>query len=148
VALKLGTFKKKQGVKNSVPTASMADIAFLLLIFFMATTIFKMEDGLEVTLPRAETAQKQQREKIMHVWIDQLGSISINDKIVRVNQIEDIMTIMLQERPDLIVAFNADDRAPYRVISDVMEELKDASAVRVSFTSDKKNPNARRRREL
>ncbi|HEU4366245.1 MAG TPA: biopolymer transporter ExbD [Candidatus Krumholzibacteria bacterium] len=146
--MRIGHFKKKQGVKASVPTASMADIAFLLLIFFMATTIFKMEDGLEVTLPRAETAQRQQREKIMHIWIDQGGAISINDKLVRIDQIEDIMKLMLQERPDLIVAFNADDRAPYRVVSDVMEELKDASAVRVSFTSDKKNPNVRRRREL
>lgn len=146
--MRIGHFKKKQGVKANVPTASMADIAFLLLIFFMATTIFKMEDGLEVTLPRAETAQRQQREKIMHVWINQGGMISINDKIVRMEQIEDIMKGMLQERPDLIVAFNADDRAPYRVVSDVMEELKDASAVRVSFTSDKKNPNVRRRRDL
>ncbi|MDH4035985.1 MAG: biopolymer transporter ExbD [Candidatus Krumholzibacteria bacterium] len=146
--MKIGVFKKKQGVRNNVPTASMADIAFLLLIFFMATTIFKMEDGLEVTLPRAETAQRQQREKIMHIWINQAGSISINDKIVKMEQIEDILKGMLSERPDLIVAFNADDRAPYRVVSDVMEELKDASAVRVSFTSDKKNPNVRRRREL
>jgi biopolymer transport protein ExbD len=146
--MRIGTFKKKQGVRNSVPTSSMADIAFLLLIFFMATTIFKMEDGLEVTLPRAETAQKQQREKIMHIWIDQGGSISINDKIVQVPQIEDILKQMLSERPDLIVAFMADDRAPYRTVSDVMEELKDANAIRVSFTSDKKNPNVRRRREL
>jgi biopolymer transport protein ExbD len=77
-----------------------------------------------------------------------VGNISINDRLVKMDQIEDILKGMLQERPDLIVAFNADDRAPYRVVSDVMEELKDASAVRVSFTSDKKNPNARRRREL
>ena len=146
--MKIGHFKKKQGVRSSVPTASMADIAFLLLIFFMATTIFKMEDGLEVDLPRAETAQRQQREKIMHIWINQGGNISINDKLVKIDQIEDILKGMLSERPDLIVAFNADDRAPYRVVSDVMEELKDANAVRVSFTSDKKNPNIRRRREL
>jgi biopolymer transport protein ExbD len=146
--MKLGQFKKKQGVRNNVPTASMADIAFLLLIFFMATTIFKMEDGLQVTLPRAETAQRQQREKIMHIWIDMAGNISINDKLVQMAQIEDILRMMLQERPDLIVAFNADDRAPYRVVSDVMEELKDANAIRVSFTSDKKNANVRRKREL
>jgi biopolymer transport protein ExbD len=146
--MRIGHFRRKQGVRASVPTTSMADIAFLLLIFFMATTIFKMEDGLEVTLPRAETAQRQQREKVMHIWINQAGDISINDRLVNVDQIEGIVKQMLSERPDLIVAFNADDRAPYRVVSDVMEELKDASAVRVSFTSDKKNPTMRRRREL
>jgi biopolymer transport protein ExbD len=124
----------------------MADIAFLLLIFFMVTTIFKMEDGLPVTLPRAETAQKQNREKIMHIWINGGGLISINDKIVRINQIEDILVSMLSERPDLIVAFMADDRAPYGVVSDVMDELKDANAIRVSFTSDPKAAGVARRR--
>lgn len=139
-------FERNQRVTSNVPTSSMADIAFLLLIFFMVTTIFKMEDGLPVSLPRAETAQKQKREKIMHIWIDTAGNISINDKIVAVNQIEDIMLGMLSERPDLIVAFNADDRAPYGVVSDVMDELKDANAIRVSFTSDPKSPNKPRRR--
>ena len=139
-------FERNQRVKSNVPTSSMADIAFLLLIFFMVTTIFKMEDGLPVTLPRAETAQKQKREKIMHIWIDGGGNIAINDKIVAVNQIEDIMLGMLSERPDLIVAFNADDRAPYGVVSDVMDELKDANAIRVSFTSDPKTAGKPRRR--
>ncbi len=139
-------FERNQSVENKVPTASMADIAFLLLIFFMTTTIFKMEDGLPVTLPRAETAQKQKREKIMHIWIDATGNISINDKLVRVPQIQDIMITMLSERPDLIVAFNADDRAPYGIVSDVMDQLKEANAIRVSFTSDPKKPGAPRRR--
>ena len=140
-------FERNQKVKNNVPTSSMADIAFLLLIFFMVTTIFKMEDGLPVTLPRAETAQKQKREKIMHIWIDGGGNVAINDKLVRVLQVEDILVTMLSERPDLIVAFNADDRAPYGVVSDVMEELKEANAIRVSFTSDPKSANKPRRRQ-
>jgi biopolymer transport protein ExbD len=139
-------FEKNQKIENKVPTSSMADIAFLLLIFFMVTTIFKMEDGLPVTLPRAETAQKQEREKIMHIWIDGGGRISINDKIVDVIQVEDILLNMLSERPDLIVAFNADDRAPYGVVSDVMDELKDANAIRVSFTSDPETSTSPSRR--
>lgn len=139
-------FEKNQKIENKVPTASMADIAFLLLIFFMTTTIFKMEDGLPVTLPRAETAQKQKREKIMHIWIDAAGNISINDKLVAVPQVEDILINMLSEKPDLIVAFNADDRAPYGVVSDVMEELKKANAIRVSFTSDPERAGGTRSR--
>jgi biopolymer transport protein ExbD len=138
-------FERSQKIKSKVPTSSMADIAFLLLIFFMTTTIFKMEDGLPVTLPRAETAHKQKREKIMHIWIDAAGNISINDKLVNVSNIEAILVNMLLEKPDLIVAFNADDRSPYGVVADVMEELKKANAVRVSFTSDPERPGMRRR---
>lgn len=114
----------------------MADIAFLLLIFFMTTTIFKMEDGLPITLPRAETAQKQKREMIMRIWINRTGNISINDKLITVENIEAVILTMMREKPSLIVAFNADDRCPYNIVSDVMEELKKANAVRVSFTSD------------
>lgn len=114
----------------------MADIAFLLLIFFMTTTIFKMEEGLPVSLPRAETAQKQKRERIMHVWIDAVGNISINDKLVMMEQIENIMIMSLSSNPSLIIAFNADHRTAYGVVSNVMEELKKANAIRVSFTSD------------
>ncbi len=147
MAARRGRFPRKQRVRNTVPTASMADIAFLLLIFFMATTIFKMEDGLEVTLPRAETAQHQQRERIMHVWVDKGGRISINDRLVRAEQVEGIVKGELRGRPDLVVAFNADDRAPYQAVSDVLEGLKAASAVRVSFTSDRKPTGERRRRE-
>ena len=139
-------FERTQKIKSKVPTSSMADIAFLLLIFFMTTTIFKMEDGLPVSLPRAETARKQKREKIMHIWIDAAGNISINDKLVAVSNVEAILVNMLIEKPDLIVAFNADDRSPYGVVADVMEELKKANAVRVSFTSDPERPGQYRRR--
>ena len=125
----------------------MADIAFLLLIFFMTTTIFKMEDGLPVTLPRVETSQKQKREMISRIWINRAGVISINDKLVAVDNIEAIVTNMLQEKPSLIVGFNADDRCPYSVVSDVMEELKKANAVRVSFTSDPESASQPSRRK-
>jgi biopolymer transport protein ExbD len=139
-------FEKQQKVQGKVPTSSMADIAFLLLIFFMTTTIFKMEDGLPVTLPRAETSQKQQREMIMRIWINRAGNIAINDKIIAVDNIENVIITMLQEKPSLIVAFNADDRCPYNVVSDVMEQLKNANAVRVSFTSDPESASQPSRR--
>ena len=129
-------FKRESKIENKVPTSSMADIAFLLLIFFMVTTIFKMEDGLQVTLPRAETAAKQKWERVLRVWIDAIGNISIQDKIVQTDQIADIMKNMLRENPLLIVAFNADTRTPNGIVSDVMEELKEANAIRVSFTAD------------
>jgi biopolymer transport protein ExbD len=139
-------FERQQKVANKVPTSSMADIAFLLLIFFMTTTIFKMEDGLPITLPRVETSQKQQREMISRIWINRDGIISINDKLVTVDNVEAIIVTMMQEKPNLIIAFNADDRCPYSVVSDVMEELKKANAVRVSFTSDPESASQPSRR--
>jgi biopolymer transport protein ExbD len=136
-------FNRESKIENKVPTSSMADIAFLLLIFFMTTTIFKMEDGLPITLPRAETAAKQERERIIRIWIDPVGHISIQDKLIELPSIKDLMITTMKENPALIVAFNADHRTPNGIVSDVMEELKKANAVRVSFTSDKESSRGR-----
>ena len=113
----------------------MADIIFLLLIFFMVTTIFKMEEGLPITLPRAESGSDQERERLIHIWADRYSRISINDKLVTVDNINAIIANRLAENRSLIVAFNVDHRTRYGLVSDIIEQLKEANAVNVSFTS-------------
>lgn len=134
----------KRGVqpKTEIPTASMADISFLLFIFFVSTTIFRMEDGLPVTLPRAQTVVEQKRELVVRVWIDAAGRVSIQDKIVTAQEVEEIMKRLLDENPALVVAFNADQRTPSRAVAEVIERLKKANAVRVTFTADQETGDA------
>lgn len=132
----MGRFKRRSGTGAVVPTSSMADIAFLLLVFFMVTTIFRLEDGLPVELPKAAATEQFPLEKLAHIWVNQRGDISINDKLVDMRQIQSLMLKKLQLNPALIVAFNSDKRAAYKVIADIMEELKLVNATKVSFTAD------------
>jgi biopolymer transport protein ExbD len=127
--------RRKAGTGAKIPTSSMADIAFLLIVFFMVTTIFKLEQGLAITLPRSEAGEKIPREKIAHVWIDQRGSILIDDLIVKLNDVEPIITGKIRENPALIISFNTDSAAHYKIVSETMEQLKRANALRVSFTT-------------
>lgn len=127
--------EKNQGVSSSIPTGSMADIIFLLLIFFMVTTIFKMEEGLPITLPRAESGSELERERLVHVWADRYNRISINDKLIGVDNINVVISSRFQENPSLIVAFNVDHRTKYSLVSDIMDQLRDANAVNVTFVS-------------
>jgi biopolymer transport protein ExbD len=113
----------------------MADIAFLLIVFFMVTTIFKLEQGLPITLPRSVAGEKIPREKIAHVWIDRDGLISIDDLVISVLDIEPMVTVKMRENPALIISFNTDAMAPYKVVDESMERLKLANALRVSFTT-------------
>ena len=113
----------------------MADIIFLLLIFFMVTTIFKMEEGLPISLPRAESGTELEREKLMHIWADRFGRISINDKLVRLDTIDTIVSKRFEENRALVVAFNVDRRTKYDVVSQIMEQLKEANAVNVTFVA-------------
>jgi len=119
-----------------IPTSSMGDIAFLLLIFFMVTTIFREETGLPVELPRAEAGEEVNRELVSNVYINRVGQISIDDRLVEIKHIADIMSTKLSENPQLIVAFKTDTYANYGTVSDVMEELKEVNAVRVFFNND------------
>jgi biopolymer transport protein ExbD len=78
----MAKFEKKQKAGAVIPTSSMADIAFLLLVFFMVTTVLKLEEGLPISLPKAEAAQDIPRENVAHIWVDRAGRISINDMLV------------------------------------------------------------------
>jgi biopolymer transport protein ExbD len=130
-------FNKKEKAEAVIPTSSMADIAFLLLVFFMVTTVLKLEEGLPISLPKAEAAQDIPRENVAHIWVDRTGKISINDMIVSPGAVEGIIAQRVRANPGIIVAFYTDENAPYGVMADIMESLKRASAVRVSFASKK-----------
>lgn len=113
----------------------MADIIFLLLIFFMVTTIFKMEEGLPISLPRTESGNELQREKLVNIWADRSNRISINDKLMRIDDIDRVIAARLEENRNLVVSFKVDRLARYRLVSDIIDQLKQANAVNVTFVS-------------
>ncbi|MCP4144933.1 MAG: biopolymer transporter ExbD [bacterium] len=123
-----------------IPTSSMGDIAFLLLIFFIVTVVFTDESGLVVTLPRADAGEEGMRDMISNVFINSAGMISIDDVIVTAPDVVSIMAQKMQENPFMIVAFKTDKQTPYGVVSDVMESLKEANAIKVFFNTDMEIP--------
>ena len=76
------------------------------------------------------------RELVSNIYINRVGQISSDDRLVQVKHITDIIGQKLNENPQLIVAFKTDTYTDYGVVSDVMEELKEVNAVRVFFNND------------
>jgi len=128
--------KRKLGQKTSIPTASMADIAFLLLVFFMVTTVFQKDSGIPLILPEAEAVKKVPKRTITRVWIDKSDRISIDDKLVPVNLVAAVIAEGMSKNPGLLVAIRADKECNYKVVDDVMEQLKRANALRISLIAD------------
>lgn len=132
-------FSGKAKVTEKIPTASMADIAFLLMIFFMLSTVFKQYQGLPVQLPRAQKTQKiETKRNISHVWTTASGRVAIDDMLVDIPSIRSIMYNKRVVNPKIIVSLKTDWRAKYGVMADVMEELKRADALRVNFATERK----------
>jgi biopolymer transport protein ExbD len=114
----------------------MAEIAFLLLIFFMATTIFKMEEGLPVMLPRAEAGQRVPRNKVAHIWVKNAKEMTIDDNLITMVDIVPILTGKLRDDPALVVGVNIDQTVPWDIAGEVVEMMKEAQALNASFTTD------------
>jgi biopolymer transport protein ExbD len=131
-------FSRKSKIGELIPTSSMADIAFLLLIFFMVTTVFRVYHGLDVLLPRAEATQKiETKRNLCHIWVNTRGEVSIDDMMVQVPLVYPVVLEKMRENPRVIISIKSDKNARYGVLSDVMEELKRAQALRVNFATDK-----------
>jgi len=77
----------------------MADIAFLLLIFFMVTTTFRKEQSREIIFPDAQATQKsnEKRKNILHVWIEPDGSVFINDALIPMDRVGDVVLPIYRE---------------------------------------------------
>jgi len=129
---------RKTKVGSEIPNASMSDIAFLLLIFFMVSTTFVKEKGLKVNLPRAQTVQKINRRNATTIYISRSGLISIDDFATHVDQIQFVMQKKLVENPAMITSFRTDKDTEYGIMVDVMNELKRANALRISFEARKR----------
>lgn len=131
-------FARKSRVGAVVPTASMADIAFLLLVFFMVSTVFIRYRGLPVELPDAEKIEKlEMRRHVTSIWVGANGAINIDDRIVSLDQVGPIIHGQLTANPRLIVSVKGDGRADFGVISDVIQELRKVEALRVNFATDR-----------
>jgi biopolymer transport protein ExbD len=130
---------KKSKVSDEVPTSSMADIAFLLLIFFLVTTTFPKDKGLAVVLPEpGEEAQVSQRN-ILHLIVQPSGIVDVrrgeNQQVQQMppRDIEGLWRQEVTQNPNLIAAVKTHPDAAYRYMMDVLDALHAANAERISL---------------
>jgi len=130
----LRTRRKPQ---DTIPTSSMADVAFLLLVFFLLTTVFPKDKGLALVLPDGETPVSQ--ENVLHLLIESAGSVSVRfgaspaTQTIEPGQIEALWRSSVASRPGLIAAVKTGPTVPYGAMIDVLDGLHAAGATRVSL---------------
>jgi len=129
-------FSRKTQLSSEIPTSSMPDIIFMLLIFFMVTTVLREYSGLPVNIPKAEKIEKLKGKRhTAHIWISKEGLVSINDRIFN---IQDVAKIMYEKRvsdPQLVVSLKADEEAKMELISSIHEELREADALKLNYST-------------
>lgn len=143
-----GGFKRKSKASSDIPDSSLADMAFLLLIFFMVSTTFPEERPRRMPWPEAEATQKldEQRKDIIHVFVTENSEIFINDQLIPPDQVSNLLYPLYQENRELVVSLRADRNTPYSAIYDIQEEMQEAGALRLTFYTDLEQRITRERR--
>ncbi len=127
-------FFRRNRISQEIPTGPMADISFLLIIFFMVTTVFVVYRGFPVDLPSAEKIDALRgKRNVVSIWVSPQGRIMVDEFDTQLPLVGNIVKTKLAINPRVVVLVKSDRNTPYSMISGVIEELKKASALRVSF---------------
>ncbi len=129
---------KRRKIKAEIPTASMADIAFLLIVFFMLTSVFATEKGLQIILPEKGEVVKIKKGNIAQVYVNAKGQVRIEGEDISLENINEKVESMLAVNDSLVFSLKADSRCKYEIIIKVFDQLKLGTAERIAFAPPEK----------
>ncbi len=126
--------RKREKEDVEIPSASLADIAFLLLIFFLVATTIDVDKGLDLVLPPMDVEQvKIKKKNIVNLLINDAGQILLDNKEVQLEEVDDIIRDKLFENDKLIVSLKTARKTKYDIYIKVLDQLKKAGATRISI---------------
>ncbi len=147
----MGKFKKKTSASQDIPTAALPDIIFMLLFFFMVTTVLRETDILvEQNIPKAEQLRKIERKSLVaYLYIGEPkksevygteAKIQANDVFIEpsgvmlwVAQEKDKLAEV--ERDKITIALKVDEAAKMGIVSDVQQQLREANARKLMYNT-------------
>jgi len=130
--------KKKRRVGVRIDMTPMVDVAFLLLTFFMLTTVFSAPQTMEITMPPQDVKVEVAESNLMTIRVAENGTIFWNMGVEPPQKIEfkDLRKLLLDQNaanPKLVNLIKVDRRAKYHTMVDIMDELQLANVGRFSL---------------
>ena len=124
---------KRRFKGGNIPTSSMADIAYLLLIFFLVTTTIDMDKGLGMVLPAEGEEIEINKKNILNCLINSTGAVLLGGEAVEVKNLSRTVRQKLAENEKLIISVKAHSASSYIDYIKVVDQLKIANATRISI---------------
>jgi biopolymer transport protein ExbD len=124
---------KRRFTGGDIPTSSMADIAFLLLIFFLVTTTIDMDKGLGMVLPAEGEELEINKKNILNCLINSAGQVLLGGEPVEVRNLSKVVRQKIAENDKLVISVKAHKASNYYDYIRVIDQLKEANATRISI---------------
>lgn len=128
--------KKKPRYQIQVPLTSLIDIVFLLLVYFLLTTNFMVDEGIKVKLPQAQAAAPQTQREIT-VYVDKEGRSFLMNQEISLDQLFKQLKEMIGDQEDRLVVIKADRSVILNKAVKVMDVAKSAGAGRLCLATEK-----------
>tara|TARA_B100000700_G_C14513947_1_gene609912 strand:- start:104 stop:499 length:396 start_codon:yes stop_codon:yes gene_type:complete len=125
--------KKRRFKGGEIPTSSMADIAFLLLIFFLVTTTIDIDKGLGIVLPAEGEELEIKKTNILNCLINSQGNVLLGGDPVALKDVNKEIRRRLAENDKLIISVKAHKKTKYGDYVSLIDQLKRANATRISI---------------
>ncbi len=125
--------RKRRFKGGNIPTSSMADIAFLLLIFFLVTTTIDMDKGLGMVLPAEGEEIEISKKNILNCLINSTGNVLLGGEGLEIRDLSKVIRQKLVENDKLIISVKAHKSTSYKDYIAVIDQLKRANATRISI---------------
>jgi len=125
--------KKRRFKGGEIPTSSMADIAFLLLIFFLVTTTIDIDKGLGIILPAEGEELEIKKTNILNCLINSQGKVLLGGDPVALKDVNKEIRRRLAENNKLIISVKAHEKTKYGDYVSLIDQLKRANATRISI---------------
>ena len=133
--------ERKTHTSKEISTSSMPDIIFMLLIFFMVTTVMREYEGLDVIMPRAKMIEKlESKRHTSYIWATKDGIISVDDRIININNLSGLMYNKIAIDPKITVSLKSDEKTTMKLITDIHTQLRTANALKLSYSALTKTP--------
>lgn len=120
-----------------IDLTSMLDIVFIMLIFFIVTSSFVRESGVEVNRPQASNVMSQKDAGIF-VAITSANDIFIDKRVVDVERVQATLEHLLLEQPDASLVIQADEHAYNGTVVKVMDAAKGAGVKNIALAAEKR----------
>ncbi|MCS5640307.1 MAG: biopolymer transporter ExbD [Candidatus Marinimicrobia bacterium] len=124
---------KRRFKGGEIPTSSMADIAFLLLIFFLVTTTIDIDKGLGLVLPAEGETIEIKKKNILNCLINSSGMVLLGGEPVNLKDVSRIVKEKLRENNKLIISVKTHEKTHYKDYVAIIDQLKIADATRISI---------------
>jgi biopolymer transport protein ExbD len=125
--------RERKARVGAIPEGGMADIAFLLLVFFLVTTTMDMDKGIGIILPAEGQEIEINKKNILNLLISSSGNVLLGGEAIAINQIDDRVKEEIRKNDKLIISVKAHEKAQYDVYIAVLDQLKKAKATRISI---------------